>query len=233
MIANRTKSLGDTPEERRPVMVNVTQPAVYRFRRVDHGRPMNTSESLMPEAYSEQGNIRLEEYAAADAEILFVDRAAGARRDHDIIEVEVIEYLPGDLIVVNNQGFLVGNLGYHLVQIEGVRVVIIDNKRPHCHPRPAEAGDVSHGSIHGLHDARGEESGAARLYKSDIAQRATCFLNCGSDFLRATLEGNAAIALRHRVPDSAVGDRGVVRGVRDLQPCGHPRARRLIGRSSL
>ena len=86
------------------------------------------------------GSLSNAEEALADPEVLLPLGAARPGREHDVVEVQPPQLLPGD-VVGHHDGRDTAHLGAELVEVEGERVVVVDEERPH-----GDAADATRGA---------------------------------------------------------------------------------------
>ena len=109
-------------------MIDLGDPAVHRLRRQRDGGAKGIADSLMTDADTEDRRRGEQDRVAGDAKVAMVLRASGPGRNNDVVEAVIFQIIPGKLIVLYDDGFFPVNLRDELEQVEGERVVVIDQK---------------------------------------------------------------------------------------------------------
>ena len=134
VIANGGEGRRNSGEDLGAGVVDAAGPAVHHRRNVVHLAAEQVAEALVTEAHAQHGYRCLQNRLSANPEITLDFRAPGPRRDHDVVEIEVTNLLPGRGIVAHDQGRGAVHLGQVLVEVERERVVVIDQQRLHSQP---------------------------------------------------------------------------------------------------
>jgi hypothetical protein len=79
----------------------------------------------MTEAHAKQRHRGFLDCILAETEIIVALRISGARRNHNSVELLLLELIPGDLVVLENERRLLANFGKVMNEIISKGVVII------------------------------------------------------------------------------------------------------------
>src|SRR5690242_19508104 len=88
-------------------------------------------EPLMAETDAEDRRDRMQNGVARYTKIADTVRPSGSGRDDDVVEPELAEFLPGHFVVAHDNGRFTRDRRYHVDQVEGERIVVVDDEYGH------------------------------------------------------------------------------------------------------
>jgi hypothetical protein len=88
-------------------------------------------ERLVAEADAEDRYPGAPEHVERDADVALVLRAPGAGRDHDVVHRQRRDLIPRQLVVAHDDRLVAVDLAQQVEEVEGERVVVVDQKRAH------------------------------------------------------------------------------------------------------
>jgi hypothetical protein len=108
------------------------RPSVHGRGRTHHAASRQRTYALMTEAHAEQRHRGFLDGSPAETEIIGALRISGARRNHNSVELLLLELIPGNLVVLENEWRLLANFSKVMDEIISEGVVIIDDYQSHC-----------------------------------------------------------------------------------------------------
>jgi hypothetical protein len=88
----------------------------------------------MTEAHAKQRYLGFFNDIPAEAEIIRSLWMTGPGRNHDPIELLLLELIPGNLVILHDERNFVANFSKEMNEIVGERVVVIDDHQSHAAP---------------------------------------------------------------------------------------------------
>jgi hypothetical protein len=131
VVAHGAKALRDAVEERVAVVEDRADAPVHDVRAGHDAGAREVGERLVAEADAEHRHRGLGQRVAAHAEVALALGPSGARRDDDPVPAAAREPAPRQLVVAHDLRLLAGDGREELIEVEGVRVVVVDEQRRH------------------------------------------------------------------------------------------------------
>ena len=131
VVAHGREALRDAGEQAAPVVVDRAQAPVHDLRGMVDRAAGDVGERLMAEADAEHRDLRALEHLQRDADVALVLRTPGAGRDHDVVHRQGRDLLPGQLVVAYDDRLLAVDLPQQVEEVEGERVVVVDQEGAH------------------------------------------------------------------------------------------------------
>ena len=136
VIADGAERCGDPREQTGPVVLDGGDPPVPRLRRVTHVRSVQVSDELVTQADAQDGDAGGGHGLGADAHVLWTQRGAGTRgQDHAVDRLQH-QRIPAVPVVGDQQRLAAIHPCQQVEEVEGERVVIIDEERAKRRPGP-------------------------------------------------------------------------------------------------
>jgi hypothetical protein len=89
----------------------------------------DVGERLVAEADAEHRHLGALQRVERDADVALAVRAAGAGRDHDVVDAQRGQLLPRQLVVARDDRLVAVDLADQMEEVEGERVVVVDQER--------------------------------------------------------------------------------------------------------
>src|SRR5215218_2189485 len=131
VVAHGREALRDAGEQAAAVVMDLAETPVHDPGRMADDAAGDVGERLMAEADAEHRQLGALEHVQRDPDVALVLRAAGARRDHDVVHGQRHDLLPRQLVVAHDDRFVAVDLTQQVEEVEGERVVVVDQKRAH------------------------------------------------------------------------------------------------------
>src|SRR5260370_26269852 len=131
MVSHGAKRRWNTGEERSTGGPHGAFLSVTRLGRPSHVCGVVRPDSLVPEATTQNRQARLGDDLGTDTKIVSPIRAAGTRRNHDIVDRKRANFPPARLVVTQDQRLLLIRLGQIVNQVPCEGIVVVYNERLH------------------------------------------------------------------------------------------------------
>src|SRR5215475_11385042 len=88
----------------------------------------------MADAHTQQRHLRFFNDILAETEIIRLIWPPRPRRNHNSIELFFLQLIPGNLVILHDEGWLLANFGKEMNKIISKRVVVIYDDQSHAAP---------------------------------------------------------------------------------------------------
>src|SRR5215211_6264894 len=131
VVAGGFEGAGDIGEEVGAVVLDLHYAAVHRLWRLRHLSPLPPTDALMAEADAEERLFAAADRLGGDAEVSRRVRAPRSRGDDDVVELQALQLIPRRLVIPHHERLHAVHLRQELEEVEGERVVVVDQQRAH------------------------------------------------------------------------------------------------------
>ena len=128
VVANGAEFARDPGEQLRAVVQNGAEAPVHHLGRVHDLRAFNPADALVPEAHSQQRDVRAVYHLRAETEVARVIGSPWTGRDDDVVEAEALQLAPVHRIVAEHDRLLAVDLRQQLEEVVGEGVVVVDQQ---------------------------------------------------------------------------------------------------------
>ena len=101
---------------------------MHHLGRVHDLRAFNPADALVPEAHSQQRDVRAAYHLRAETEVARVIGSPWTGRDDDVVEAEALQLAPVHRIVAEHDRLLAVDLRQQLEEVVGEGVVVVDQQ---------------------------------------------------------------------------------------------------------